>query len=79
MARYDLRLSEAEFWRSTLHELTLLLDRHSAEMKFRAACAGAKVEDDQPAPQSLEQQHAMFAARVAAHNGRIQNPNQAAP
>ena len=83
MARYDLRLSEDEFWRSTLYELNLLMERFSADMKFRAACAGAKIEDADEKP-SLEAQYNSFFLYSQAHNanvaryGVVQNPNQAA-
>lgn len=67
MARYDLGLNEQEFWSSTLYELSLLMERAAADLKFRAACAGAKVEDE-PKEQTAEQQFLAFKAYSDAHN-----------
>lgn len=69
-------MSEQEFWGATLYELTLLMDRRSSDVKFRAACAGAKVEDDRR-DQSMEEQFSAFSAFASAYNGRIQDPNKA--
>ena len=68
-------MGEDEFWSSTLYELTLLMDRRSSDVKFRAACAGAKVEDEHR-EQSMEEQFAAFSAFASAHNGRIQAPDK---
>lgn len=44
VARYDLRLSEAEFWPLTLFELNLLLERHQECCKFEAALHGVELK-----------------------------------
>lgn len=42
MARYDLRLTEAQFWALTPYEFSLLLDRHRVDGRWQEGMAAVQ-------------------------------------
>jgi hypothetical protein len=65
MARYDLGILEAEFWKLTFFELNLLLKRWDWDVRFRAKCGGLQIEEERPA--TSPEQRLMNFRRLKAH------------